>query len=67
MEKKSYTTPQILRVQLNHEQAVLSVCSSGVGSISTNSPLSSSFCRSGTPICKRYSNASGGDDNTGRS
>jgi len=27
MEKKPYSTPTILRVQLNHEQAVLSVCS----------------------------------------
>ncbi len=27
VEKKTYSKPTILRVQLNHEQAVLSVCS----------------------------------------
>lgn len=25
-DKKPYTTPQVYRVQLNHEQAILSVC-----------------------------------------
>jgi hypothetical protein len=29
MEKKAYTQPAIVRVKLNHEQAVLSTCSVG--------------------------------------
>ena len=34
MEKKPYTKPTILRVKLNHKQAVLSTCSTQASSLS---------------------------------
>ena len=63
MVKKPYAKPVILRVELNHEQAVLSTCSRGVTSLST---VTQGFCRSGSPVCRRGP-SSGGDDNTATS
>ena len=59
MVKKPYTKPVILRVELNHEQAVLSACSTGVTSLST---VTQGFCRT-SPACRKGP-CSGGDDNT---
>ena len=61
MVKKPYSKPVILRIKLNHEQAVLSPCSTQTGSISTNSPPSS-FCRTDPPKCRRGP-GSGDDSN----
>ncbi len=55
-EKKPYSQPQLFRVDLNHEQAILSVCS-----LATMAALGNSnkTCRStGTP-CKKGDTAFG--------
>ncbi|MFI5247166.1 MAG: hypothetical protein ACHQWV_01260 [Nitrospirales bacterium] len=55
--KKPYITPQLFRVELNQDQAILSACS-----LTANSGLagSGSHCRP-TNNCKRASSASGAD------
>lgn len=48
-EKKPYIPPQLFRVELNHEQAILSACS-----LMATNPMSGGldlFCRSGG--CKK--------------
>lgn len=50
--KKQYTRPTIVKVELNHEQAILGTCSSGV----TNVKGSTTFhlCSSVGQGCKDY-------------
>ncbi len=38
MQKRPYSKPKIVMVQLNHEQAVLSQCSGSTLSLSTSNP-----------------------------
>lgn len=60
-EKKPYTAPQIFRVELNHEQAVISVCSTTSSNAMAGG--AGTGCRSGG--CKM--GAAGGSSNaTGR-
>ena len=49
--KRVYEKPTILKVQLNHEQAVLGICSSGVTNLSTSGQV----CRNQCPACRRTS------------
>jgi hypothetical protein len=51
MEKRVYSKPTILRVQLNHEQAVLAICSTATVSTYTGTGIE---CRPGTTRpCRR--------------
>jgi hypothetical protein len=59
-EKKPYVPPQLFRVELNHEQAILSACSVGVSS--TKQGNTGGSCKSGT--CKQ---ANGAGDSGARS
>lgn len=54
--KRAYVTPQIYRVGLNHEQAILSVCS--VSAANPKAGGGSASCRSGN--CKTDGNPPGG-------
>lgn len=61
-EKKSYSAPQLVRVELNHEQAILSVCSTMASTLQAGA---TNRCRRGG--CKKAGNTSGtADDNAGR-
>lgn len=53
--KKQYTRPTIVKVELNHEQAILGTCSTGITVPKTPAPPN--YC-SATPDCKNYK---GGD------
>ncbi len=44
MEKKKYTKPTVIKVELNHEQAILGTCSSTGTSVSQSNP---SVCKAG--------------------
>nr|MBI3612025.1 hypothetical protein [Nitrospirota bacterium] len=57
-ERKAYSPPQVVRVELNHEQAILSVCSL---TAATAAPGTTAKCRNGG--CKK---AGGGFNNAGR-
>ena len=54
-KKKTYSPPQLFRVALNQEQAILSACS-----LTTTSAVNGggTACRAS---CKNHSNASGSD------
>jgi hypothetical protein len=55
IEKKPYTPPQIFRVDLNHEQAILSACS-----LMASNPMAGGMdvtCRVGA--CKKAGGAAG--------
>lgn len=58
-EKKSYSPPQLVRVELNHEQAILSVCSV---TATTAKAGATQTCKSGK--CKKKGGGSG--DSAGR-
>jgi len=62
--KRVYTKPVILRVQLNHEQAVLSVCSTRA---STGRTGSTSTCQFPPTNCRRYPCSNRDDDSSGSS
>ncbi len=47
-EKKPYSQPQLFRIELNQEQAILSACSVGTMSVSMNG---NGGCRPN--VCKR--------------
>lgn len=52
--KKKYTKPSIVKVELNHEQAILGTCSTDITDIKESDPV---YCR-GTPsaqLCKQHS------------
>ena len=55
-EKKPYSQPQLFRVELNQEQAILSACS-----LATNNANQSGNggCRPAFPQCKRRTAADG--------
>ena len=53
MVKRPYARPTILRVQLNHEQAVLSVCSTLATSIYTSTGRNCRNPMSTTSSCRR--------------
>ncbi len=59
MEKRLYTTPNVVRVKLTHEQAVLSQCSVGTTSLSN---LGGLWC--GTVASGKNCRKSGGVGNT---
>jgi hypothetical protein len=54
--KKPYSTPQLFRVELNHEQAIISACSLTAVNVSGSG---NARCRPGG--CKNVSAAGGGD------
>jgi hypothetical protein len=55
-DKKPYSTPQIFQVELNHEQAILTGCSTLTHNFKMSGTL---FCRpSGTP-CKKGNQTTG--------
>lgn len=58
MGKKEYTIPGLVKVELNHEQAVLGVCSADVTDM-RDSDTTDAFCGD-SPVCKQ-------DKNTGNS
>ncbi|HXF92166.1 MAG TPA: hypothetical protein VNK46_05375 [Nitrospiraceae bacterium] len=56
-EKKPYSTPELYRIELNQEQAILSQCS-----LMSSNPMAGGldvFCRMGG--CKRNATAGGSD------
>ena len=53
-KKNLYVAPQIIRVELNHEQAILSVCSVSATTLSNGG---NSSCRSGS--CKNHTGGGG--------
>jgi len=56
-KKKSYSQPQLFRVNLNHEQAILSACSLSTTAVTNGGGVS---CRTpGQGGCKNHSNANG--------
>ncbi len=59
MEKRPYTTPNVVRVKLTHEQAVLSQCSV---SATTISDLLNTRCHPSTDTNCRRSGRGGGTD-----
>jgi hypothetical protein len=63
-EKKPYSPPQFVQVELNHEQAILSTCHAATASL--NQSASPGFCRTApAPACKRR-NLNTGSNSTGR-
>ena len=60
--KKPYASPQIIRVQLNHEQAVLSACS--VSAVAINNTGARDVCKRApaSPTCRRGGGSLGVDD-----
>jgi hypothetical protein len=56
--KKKYTKPNIAKVKLNPEQAVLGTCSSDSGSMSDSNP--SGYCKAHGG-CKQRTNSGGTD------
>lgn len=60
-DKKPYTPPQVFSVELNHEQAVISACSTTAANAMVGG--SGGGCRSGA--CK-FGAAGGSSNNAGR-
>lgn len=64
MEKKKYTKPSIVKVELKHEQAVLGVCAADAGGdVQDSDPAG--VCRGvvmGHPYCKAIGNKTGDSD-----
>jgi hypothetical protein len=56
INKKPYVTPQVFRVELNQEQAILTACSLTTMNVSNGG---NSSCRPGS--CKRHTGVGGGD------
>jgi len=56
MEKKKYTKPTVINVELNHEQAVLGTCSSGITGLKTGGLPECSITAGG---CKQYTATKG--------
>ena len=63
MNKRPYTPPTIVRVKLEHQQAVLAACSTTTASLSTSS--SSLRCQPSTATtpCRKSSTSGGRDSN----
>lgn len=49
-EKKKYEAPKVYRVVLNHDQAILSGCSTGTTSLSVNT---NTWCRNTGTLCRK--------------
>ncbi len=62
-EKQKYESPKLYRVVLNHDQAILSGCSTASTSLSVNS---ASFCINTGTTCRK-SNVSGSANSTASS
>ncbi len=62
--KKPYSPPELVRVELNHEQAILSTCR--IGTSNLNQSANPGFCRTTPTECKRRSAVSGNSNNAGR-
>lgn len=59
MEKRPYAPPKIVRVKLEHQQAVLSACSTSATSLSTSAGLK---CKPSTGAnCRKHSTNPGRD------
>ena len=54
--KKRYTRPSIVKVKLNHEQAVLGQCSSGVSSARNST---GTYCDTTRGTCLKMSSGDG--------
>jgi hypothetical protein len=59
-DKKPYSLPQLFQVELNHEQAILSVCTSARISLQAGN---GTFCRN-VNGCKKGTTMSGFDSNS---
>lgn len=60
INKKPYSTPTLFRVELNHEQAILSACSLTATGIVNGGNMS---CRPSTSgNCKNFTGGGGGDN-----
>lgn len=57
MEKQPYTPPKIVRVKLEHQQAVLAACSVSASVLMANS--SKRYCK---PTCRKGSGTLNKDD-----
>jgi hypothetical protein len=55
-EKKPYSQPQLFRVELNQEQAILSACSLSTTNVSNGG---GSTCRTQSGGCKSHNSGSG--------
>ncbi len=65
MEKRAYAKPTILRVQLTHEQAVLSVCSVGQTNLDKKTGI---YCRgTSTTKCRKDGGSGCSTDHSGAS
>ena len=64
-EKKPYSPPQLVRVELNHEQAILSTCSHATTAASTGN---ATWCKSApaAQVCKGTLSGTGTHNSTGR-
>jgi hypothetical protein len=60
-KKKPYSAPQLFRVELNHEQAIISACSLTSANLSGSG---NARCQAGG--CKNVSASAGGGDSAGR-
>ena len=65
-EKKPYSTPQLVQVALNHEQAILAQCSTTVSMAATAGTAGVRRCKTGTPQCKKKTSPFGTNDSAGR-
>lgn len=63
MTKRPYTTPQVVRVELTHEQAVLSQCSVSATTNSTNL-ISRCFPNTTPENCKKHASGTGRDSSS---
>lgn len=64
-EKRPYAKPTILRVQLTHEQAVLSTCSIGQTNLDK---VTGQYCRgTSTTKCRKHGGSGGSSDSMGAS
>ena len=59
MDKRPYTPPTIIRVKLEHQQAVLATCSTTTTNLSSGSGHSSTNCKSTATACRKYSTTTG--------
>lgn len=64
MQRRDYSRPEIVRVRLNPEQAVLSQCSVAAASVQNADP--SGFCKGGRMDC-RLNRGRGGSDSAAAS
>ena len=61
MDKRPYTPPTIIRVKLEHQQAVLAACTTRSTLLSSGSGSGSTNCKSTSPACRKFSTTTGRD------